>query len=126
MATYSKSQLLGDGILGEVLTGAKNFRFINSSTSNIYFTLEAVKNGDYEYIPSGSFGIADAQKVTGIIAKTSAPTFETLDSLVESDYKWSISVPPGTRNLRFTPSATIPANSYRLRATGEMTKLQIS
>ena len=119
MATYAKSELRGAGILGEELTGNKNFRFINSSNSSIYFTLEAVKNSSQEYDST-------SQKVTGILSSTSAPTFETLDSVVESDYKWSISVPPGTRNLRFTPDATIPANSYRLRATGEMTKIQIS
>ena len=42
MALYLKQELYGQGVLGEVLTGNKNFRFQNDGDYSIYFTLAFV------------------------------------------------------------------------------------
>ena len=119
MATYLKQELYGQGVLGEVLTGNKNFRFQNDGDYSIYFTLESNKNASQAYDST-------SQKVTCVFSIDSLSTEINLDSIVESNYKFSVVVPPGTHNLKVVPNATIPANSYRLRATGEMTRIQIS
>ena len=119
MATYLKQELYGQGVLGEVLTGNKNFRFQNDGDYSIYFTLESNKNSLQAYDST-------SQKVTCVFSIASVVTEINLDSIVESDYKFSVVVPPGVHNLKVTPNATIPANSYRLRATGEMTRIIIS
>ena len=124
MATYDKAALKGKGVLGEALSGAKQFTWRNTSADNspIYFTLESIKTGP----PISSSYDSTSTKVDGVFSIATLTTDVDLDTIVEGDYKWSVIIPPGVQRLKFTPTTAIPANSYYLRGTGEMLTLTIS
>ena len=124
MATYTKTQLQGQGVLGEALSGAKSFQWRNNSTNStpIYFTLESIKTAP----PISSSYDSTSTKVDGAFSIATLTTDVDLDTIVEGDYKWSVIIPPGVQRLKFTPTTAIPANSYYLRGTGEMLTLTIS
>jgi len=111
MATYT--QLGGQGVPTEELSGEKTFLFGNSLDATVYFTMEQVRNADGFY--------------SGSIARNAEGTFGSFTGLDENDlitspYKWSIVIPPNsTTALNFTPTATVAAGSSMLRATGDIT-----
>ena len=110
MATYT--QLGGQGVPTEELSGEKTFLFGNSLDATVYFTMEQVRNADGFY--------------SGSIARNAEGTFAELlgldeDDLITSPYKWSIVIPPnGLYALKFTPTATVAAGSSMLRGTGNL------
>tara|TARA_B100001778_G_scaffold330430_1_gene332902 strand:+ start:1033 stop:1413 length:381 start_codon:yes stop_codon:yes gene_type:complete len=126
MATYTKTQLDGQGVLGEALSGAKNFRFRNTTqSSSLYFTLESVKTGP----PISSSYDDTSTKVNGVLSIASLSSTVDITTAIQSDYKWAVIIPKGNggiQNLKFTPTTAIPANSYRLRIVGSCDSLQIS
>ena len=126
MATYTKTQLDGQGVLGEALSGAKNFRFRNTTqSSSLYFTLESVKTGP----PISSSYDDTSTKVNGVLSIASLSSTVDITTAIQSDYKWAVIIPKGNggiQNLKFTPTTAIPSKSYRLRIVGSCDSLQIS
>lgn len=107
MATYTPSQLYGQGTLGENLSGLKTFTFTNPGGSS-YFTLETVLNatGSYADAPTNASGSWVVSASMGFIS---------------SPYVASVVVPPGSSSLTFTPAASVTGTTYYLRGTGEYT-----
>ena len=107
MATYTPSQLYGQGTLGENLSGLKTFSFSNPSGSS-YFTLETVANatGSYAGAPTNALG-------TWVVSASMG--------FVSSSYVASVVVPPGSSALTFTPASAVTGTTYYLRGTGAYT-----
>jgi len=105
MATYTATQLYGQGTLGENLSGTKTFTFTNSGGS-AYFTLETVRelNGFY----------------TGSTPTNAVGTWTVSASMgfVSSSYIASVVVPPGSSAFTFAPSSSVTGTTYYLRGTG--------
>lgn len=110
MAFYTAAQMYGAGILGEDLSGATTFTFVNSGYSS-YFTLETNPN------PTGSF--------TGR-PRCASGSWDTSASMyaVVGPHVASMVIQPGTSSLIFTPSSNVTGTDYHLRGTGVFT-LQI-
>ena len=121
MPTYSASSLNGSGSLGtSAMTAGTTYTFELSNTpttigSVAYFTLEANstanKNLTTQTSCAGTFG--------GFLNEVDE------GSLIENDFGFSISVFGGGGAFQFTPTTTIPANSYYLKTTG-IVGLQLS
>jgi len=121
MPIYSASSLNGSGSLGtSAMTAGQTYTFELSNTpTNIgsvaYFTLEANstsnKNLTTQTSCAGTFG--------GFLNEVEE------DSLIKNDFGFSISVFGGGGAFQFTPTTTIPANSYYLKTTG-IVGLQLS
>ena len=104
MATYTAAQLYGTGSIGEDLSGASTFAFINPNDSS-YFTLETIPNatGSYAGAPTNALG-------TWVVSASMG--------FVSSSYVASVVVQPGSSSLTFTPTASVTGTTYRLRGTG--------
>ena len=121
MPTYSASSLNGSGSLGtSAMTAGQTYTFELSNTpttigSVAYFTLEANstanKNLTTQTSCAGIFG--------GFLNEVDE------GSLIENDFGFSISVFGSGGAFTFTPTTTIPANSYYLKTTG-IVGLQLS
>lgn len=109
MAFYTAEQMYGNGILGENLSGATTFLFMNGGGSS-YFTLETIPNA------TGSF----AGRPT--CASGSWTTSASMYSIT-GQYAASIVVQPGSSSLEFTPASVVLGTTYRLRGTGIFTLL---
>lgn len=107
MATYTPSQLYGQGTLGENLSGLKTFTFTNPSSS-AYFTLETIPNA------TGSFTGAPTNALGSWVVSASM-------GFVSSSYIASVVVQPGTSVLTFTPASAVTGTTYYLRGTGAYT-----
>jgi len=105
MASYTFSQLAGQGTLGENLSGLKTFSFTNPSGSS-YFTMETKLNatGSYAGAPTNFSGSYNVPASMG---------------LVSSSYVASVVVPPGNSSFTFTPANAVTGTTYYLRGTGE-------
>jgi hypothetical protein len=105
MATYTATQLYGQGTLGESLSGTKTFTFTNPSES-AYFTLETVRE------PNGFY--------TGSTPTNTEGTWVVSESMgfVSSSYIASVVVPPGSSALTFAPASAVTGTTYYLRGTG--------
>ena len=110
MAFYTAAQLYGTGSVGENLSGATTFTFVNSGYSS-YFTLETNPNS------TGSF--AGRPTCASGSWTVSASMFPTTGAYVAS-----VVVQPGSSSLIFTPPSTVTGTDYHLRGTGVFT-LQI-
>jgi hypothetical protein len=110
MAFYTAAQLYGTGSVGENLSGATTFTFVNSGYSS-YFTLETNPNS------TGSF--AGRPTCASGSWNVSASMFPTTGAYVAS-----VVVQPGSSSLIFTPPSTVTGTDYHLRGTGVFT-LQI-
>jgi hypothetical protein len=108
MATYTPSQLYGQGTLGENLSGLKTFTFTNPSES-AYFTLETVRN------PNGFYDTGSATNALGSWVVSASMGF------VSSSYIASVVVQPGTSSFTFTPASAVTGTTYYLRGTGAYT-----
>ena len=114
MPLYSASDLNGSGSLGtSAMTAGQTYTFELSNTpttigSVAYFTLEANSTANQNLSTQtsceGTFG--------GFL--------NSIDegSLIENLYGFSISVYGAGGAFSFTPTTTIPANSYYLKTTG--------
>lgn len=107
MATYTPTQLYGQGTLGENLAGLKTFTFVNPGASS-YFTLETIANatGSYAGAPTNASGSWVVSASMGFVG---------------NDYAASVVVQPGTSSLTFTPAAAVTGTTYYLRGTGTYT-----
>ena len=104
MAFYTAAQLYGTGSVGENLSGATTFTFVNSGYSS-YFTLETNPNA------TGSFaGRPTCASGSWTISASMFP--------LTGSYVASVVVQPGTSVLTFTPSSAVTGTTYRLRGTG--------
>lgn len=105
MATYTATQLAGQGTLGENLSGTKTFTFLNSGEL-AYFTLETVRE------PNGFY--------TGSTPTNAVGTWSVSQSMgfVSSSYIASVNVLPGTSSLTFAPASSVTGTTYYLRGTG--------
>ena len=123
MATYLKNQLInGRGVLCEALTGGQAYQFywINQSVNNtpIYFTFEVRRDANE--------ALKDNVNVAGAFSTLLLNTNIQLDSIVQSNLRWSVVIPDVKQLLNFTPTSTIPVNTVYLKGTGEMFSLTIS
>ena len=110
MAFYTAAQLYGTGSVGENLSGATTFTFVNSGYSS-YFTLETNPNA------TGSFaGRPTCASGTWTVSASMFP--------LTGPYVTSVVVQPGSSSLVFNPASTVTGTDYHLRGTGTFT-LQI-
>lgn len=109
MAFYTAAQLYGNGSIGENLSGATTFTFVNTGDSS-YFTLETIPNatGSFAGRPTCANG---SWVVSGSMGAITGP------------YIASVVVQPGSSSLIFAPSSSITGTDYRLRGTGKFTLL---
>jgi hypothetical protein len=108
MATYTATQLYGNGSIGENISSSLMFAFSNPGVSS-YFTLETIRqpNGFYTgSTPTNTSGTWNASFPSG---------------LVTSPYITSVVVPPGNSSLYFNPAISVTGSNYRLRGTGNYT-----
>lgn len=113
MASYSSAQTRNSGSLGEQLNGAKTFIITNSKGSNGqypigYLTLEGNSTAN-QNLSSTTF-------ITGSFSSFSGGVDQ--DSLVTSSTHWAISISGTGGQFQFTPTGTIPTNSYYIKGTG--------
>lgn len=113
MASYTAAQTRNSGSLGEQLNGAKTFIITNNTGSNDqypvgYLTLEGNSTAN-KNLPSTTF-------ITGSFSSFSGGVDQ--DSLVTSSTHWSISISGTGGQFQFTPTGTIPTNSYYIKGTG--------
>ena len=121
MPTYPSSSLNGSGSLGtSVMTAGQSYTFELENTpttigSVAYFSLEANSTANQNLLAQtpiqGAFG--------GFL--------DDIDegSLQENQFGFSVSVFGGGGAFTFTPTTTIPANTYYLKTTGRV-GLQLS
>ena len=116
MPTYPSSSLNGSGSLGtSVMTAGQTYTFELENTpttigSVAYFTLEANSTANQNLLTQTSCGGVFGGYLNEVDS----------GSLVENDYSFSISVFGSGGQFTFTPTTTIPANSYYLKATGRV------
>tara|TARA_Y100000385_G_scaffold215787_1_gene224638 strand:+ start:63 stop:428 length:366 start_codon:yes stop_codon:yes gene_type:complete len=121
MPTYPSSSLNGSGSLGtSAMTAGQTYTFELENTpttigSVAYFTLEANSTANQNLSSQtsclGTFG--------GFLNSVDE------GSLLENSFGFSISVSGDGGAFEFTPTTTIPANSYYLKTTGRI-GLQLS
>jgi hypothetical protein len=104
MATYTATQLYGNGSIGENLSGLKTFAFTNPGNSS-YFTLETIPNA------TGSFAGAPTNALGTWVVSASM-------GFVSSSHVASIVVQPGNSTFTFTPASAVTGTTYRLKGTG--------
>jgi hypothetical protein len=105
MASYTATQLYGQGIIGENLSGLKTFTFTNTGGSS-YFVLETIADNN------GTF----TNKQACAVGTWSAPASS---GFIQSPFVASAVIQPGTTVITFTPTSTITGSNYRLRGTGQ-------
>ena len=113
MASYTAAQTRNSGSLGEQLNGAKTFIITNTADSNGqypvgYLTLEGNSTAN-QNLSSTTF-------ITGSFSSFSGGVDQ--DSLVTSSTHWSIPISGTGGQFQFTPTGTIPTNSYYIKGTG--------
>jgi hypothetical protein len=113
MASYTSEQTRNSGSLGEQLNGAKTFIITNATGSNGqypigYLTLEGNSTAN-QNLSSTTF-------ITGSFGSFSGGCEE--ESLVTSSTHWSIPISGNGGQFQFTPTGTIPINSYYIKGTG--------
>jgi len=121
MPTYPSSSLNGSGSIGtSAMTAGVTYTFELENTpttigSVAYFTLEANSTANQNLTVQtpieGAFG--------------SFPSFIRPHSLVTSSFNFSLSVSETGGAFEFTPTQTIPANTYYIKTTGRI-GLQLS
>ena len=116
MPTYPSSSLNGSGSLGtSVMTAGQQYLFELENTATTigsvaYFTLEANSTANQNLLTqtpiAGAFG--------GFL--------QDIDegSLQENTYGFSVSLFGKGGSFTFTPTSTIPANTYYLKTTGRV------
>ena len=85
------------------------FEFINPSSS-AYFTYETVRN---------EIGFYDSASLKAASGSLTAVSNVPEGGLIQSDYIWSVVVPPGSSIVEFIAGITVPAGSVYFRGTGE-------
>ncbi len=115
---YSAEELSGAGTLlkANLPVGVNKFlfdtRFIKGTT---YFTFETVRNND------GFYDSSSSTNASGLVRIDLTPVGATLVpiDLIQSDYIWSVVLPPGgTVGLTFIPTTQVDAGAVFLRGTG--------
>ena len=120
MATYTAQQLSGAGVLlADNITAAlpaTKFLITNTtSTGSAYFTFETVRNGDGYYDSSSSTNAKGGLDIDNLPAGATL----LVTDLIQSDYIFSVIVPPGgVSGFTFDPSAQVNAGTVFLRGTG--------
>ena len=120
MATYTAEQLKGEGVLlaDNITTGLPLAKFLitnTTSTGSAYFTFETIRNinGFYDSI-SPTNGKGNLRIDIPPIGATLIPV-----DLIQSDYIWSVIVPPGgVCGFTFGPTSEVKASTVYLRGTG--------
>lgn len=113
MASYTSSETRNSGSLGEQLNGTKTFIITNTKGSNGqypigYLTLEGNSTAN-QNLSSTTF-------ITGSFGSFSGGIDQ--ESLVTSSTHWAISISGTGGQFQFTPTGTIPSNSYYIKGTG--------
>lgn len=113
MATYLSDETRNSGSLGEQLNGVKTFIITNNKGSNGqypigYLTLEGNSTAN-QNLPQTTF-------ITGSFSSFNGGVDQ--DSLVSSSTHWAISISGTGGQFQFTPTGTIPTNSYYIKGTG--------
>mgnify|MGYP000852310517 CR=1 FL=1 len=114
MASYTASQLNGEGTSIEALTAGVSYVFNitnTTSTGSAYFTVETVRD---------SKGFYNSTRPTN--ASGSYSSFSDIDqnTLITSSYISSVVVPEGGGIYQFTPTSNIALSSSFLRGTGDI------
>jgi hypothetical protein len=114
MATYTPTQLYGQGSIGENMSSGvtKTFTFTNANPSTVYFTLETIPNPSGFYV-SGSTPLNTSG--SWVVSASMQPGFIT------SSYVASVVVPPGSSVVTFTPAISVVGTTYYLKGTGALT-----
>ena len=120
MASYTAAQLKGAGVLlaDNITTGLPLAKFLitnTTSTGSAYFTFETVRNSDGFYDSSSpTNGSGNLRIDVPPIGATLIPA-----NLVQSNYIWSVVVPPGgVCGFVFGPTSQVDASTVYLRGTG--------
>lgn len=127
MATYTAKQLSGAGVLlaDNITAALPATKFIitnTSSTGSAYFTFETVRNSNGFY---DSSTVTNAKGGLDIINIPAGADLAVIDK-IQSDYIWSVVVPPGgVSGFTFDPSQLVSAGDVFLRGTGGIS-LEIS
>ena len=115
MASYTASQLNGEGTPIEALTGGVSYVFnitSTTSTGSAYFTVETVRDDS---------GFYDSTRPTNALGLYSSFSDIEQNTLITSSYISSVIVENGGGIYQFTPDSNVVAGSSYLRATGGMT-----
>ncbi len=120
MASYTAEQLNGGGVLLEnkITTGLPLAKFLitnTTSTGSAYFTFETVRN------INGFYDSSSPTNGKGNLFIDFPPIGATLipADLVQSNYIWSVVVPPdGVCGFTFKPTSQVDASTVYLRGTG--------
>ena len=127
MATYTAKQLSGAGVLlaDNITAALPATKFIitnTSSTGSAYFTFETVRNSNGFY---DSSTVTNTKGGLDIINIPAGADLAVIDK-IQSDYIWSVVVPPGgVSGFTFDPSQLVSAGDVFLRGTGGIS-LEIS
>jgi len=112
MAEYTGKQLEGMGILTEALTAGVTYTFTFTTPPTLrgsaYFTLETVRN-------SNGFYVGIDENAEGTIN-----TLASIQTLLQTPFKFSVVVQQGAGSFNFTPTNNIPLGGALLRATGNI------
>ena len=124
MPTITFGQLNGKGILNpDDFVANKTYNITMGAptcSGSAYFTMEAVRdaNGFYDGLNSARPGRAKFLNFVG----TNPDTLIGFKTVGDTEYKWSIVIPPEGGTFDFVPfNATIFANTVFLRGTGGIT-----
>jgi hypothetical protein len=85
------------------------FSFTNNNSGSVYFTYETTRNDNGFY------------DVTSLKAASGSFSSVTENTIIQSDYIWSVVVPSGASSLVFTPAVTVPGGSVNYAITGNST-----
>ena len=118
MPTFTPGGLQGAGKSGSSPNGVKTFTFTNPGNP-AYFTLEQITDN------LNNIGRINGA-MPGEAVDYTAGTFDAFNGIseagiVQSKYKFSIIVPPGTNTVRFSPDDTSAKGSLAYRGTGNFT-----
>lgn len=131
MAAYTVTQMTA-GVLGEVLTGGTAYTFTIATPA---YTSQSVYFGSATFMTDSSlttnYNLSQSAIVAGIDESDFSGTFANFTSDVfQSNFVSSScgfafnieqAVGSGDGTFDFTPTTTIPANSYLIKSTGHIT-----
>lgn len=88
------------------------FSFTNNNSGSVYFTYETNRNEN---------GFYDVTSLKAASGSFSSITDLDENTIIQSDYIWSVVLPSGTSSLVFTPAVIVPGGSVNYLITGNST-----
>jgi len=88
------------------------FSFTNNNSGSVYFTYETTRNDN---------GFYDVTSLKAASGSFSSVTDLDENTIIQSDYIWSVVVPSGASSLVFTPAVAVPGGSVNYSITGNST-----